>query len=882
VIDFGIAKATGEQRLTDKTVFTAFEQFIGTPAYMSPEQAGLGGLDVDTRSDIYSLGVLLYELLAGRPPFDSEQLRRSALDEILKTIRETEPPRPSTRLSTLTRLEMTTVAEQRQVEPEKLHGLLRGDLDWIVMKSLEKNRARRYETANGLAADIRRHLNTEPVLARPPSAAYRLTKTVRRNKLAFAAATMVFLSLAAGVGISTWMFLDERQARERAVAAENEAQRAELTARQNAYVSDMSATAIALNEENFDLARKLLANYLPSPGQKDLRTFEWRYLWGLSQGDPAKILTGHSNFVNCVAWSPDGTLIASGSSDHTIKLWNPISGELITNLLGHSRDVVSVAFSTDGKVLASSGEDGLVRLWDLRERRIVFTITNRLPRIAFSTNFLAVASGSSKYGDDSGGEVSLWHYPSLEFAMTLPESGNRMAISHDGRTLATANWNGQVKVWNTESGTEVKEFPSRYVNSLAFTGDGRKLVWCAEGSHLWIWDLADAQPVLLTQGNEEVARSVDCSCDNDTVAVGVGHGVDVWSIGAHRMIHRFLGHGREAWAVSISPDGKSLVSGSFDDTIRVWSLANDWNRNVITNISLDRWLWAGHPVFSPDGKTLACGSNDGPIQLWDAKSCRKIGVFGASEVPLIYSADGSELLTADKSFKMLRRWNVSKRISVSSNVLSPDPGSHANAISPDRTLIAFAYNKGVVLHSAITGERLFALTNLAPTRSLEFSPDSRMLATGHWDGTAEVWRLTTRTRVLKATGYKDAVASIAFSSDGKYVAGASWDGSIKIWDIARQSQCMILLGHRSGVTRIIFSHDGKTLISAGDTLATVRFWNIATGREVFALHPRVSPFYLNISSDDETLVTGGDDGNVHFWRAPSWEKIAAAEGARDR
>src|ERR1017187_3766747 len=204
VIDFGIAKATGEQRLTDKTVFTAFEQFIGTPAYMSPEQAGLGGLDVDTRSDIYSLGVLLYELLAGRPPFDSEQLRRSALDEILKTIRETEPPRPSNKLSTLTRLEMTAVAEQRQVEPEKLHGLLRGDLDWIVMKSLEKNRARRYETANGLASDIRRHLNTEPVLARPPSRLYEFQKTVRRHKVGFAATAAIIIVLAVGAALATW------------------------------------------------------------------------------------------------------------------------------------------------------------------------------------------------------------------------------------------------------------------------------------------------------------------------------------------------------------------------------------------------------------------------------------------------------------------------------------------------------------------------------------------------------------------------------------------------------------------------------------------------------------------------------------------------------
>src|ERR1043166_6415408 len=188
IIDFGIAKATTDQRLTDKTLFTAFEQFIGTPAYMSPEQAGLGGLDIDTRTDIYSLGVLLYELLTGRPPFDSEKFARSVLDEIMRVIREQEPPRPSTRLTTLTEQELTTVAQRRQIESAKLPHLLRGDLDWIVMKALDKDRRRRYETASGFARDLERFLNNEPIAARPPSTLYRFHKVVRRNKLTFVSA----------------------------------------------------------------------------------------------------------------------------------------------------------------------------------------------------------------------------------------------------------------------------------------------------------------------------------------------------------------------------------------------------------------------------------------------------------------------------------------------------------------------------------------------------------------------------------------------------------------------------------------------------------------------------------------------------------------------
>jgi serine/threonine protein kinase/tetratricopeptide (TPR) repeat protein len=202
VIDFGIAKAT-QGRLTDQTLFTAFEQFIGTPAYMSPEQAELTMQDVDTRTDIYSLGVLLYELLTGKTPFDAQELLASGLDAMRRTIREQEPVRPSTKLSTLLEGELTTTAKHRRTEAAKLVHLLRGDLDWIVMKCLEKDRARRYDTANGLARDVQRHLNCEPVVARPPSRLYEFQKTVRRHKVGFAATAALIAVLAAGVIVST-------------------------------------------------------------------------------------------------------------------------------------------------------------------------------------------------------------------------------------------------------------------------------------------------------------------------------------------------------------------------------------------------------------------------------------------------------------------------------------------------------------------------------------------------------------------------------------------------------------------------------------------------------------------------------------------------------
>jgi len=251
VIDFGIAKATGEQRLTDKTIYTAFEQFIGTPAYMSPEQAEMSGLDIDTRSDIYSLGVLLYELLTGRTPFDPQTLLQSGIDQMRRIIREEEPPRPSTSLATFTSADLTIVAGRHRAEPSKLIQSIRGDLDWIVMKLLEKDRTRRYETANGVATDIQRHLDNEPVSARPPSQFYQFQKMVRRNKLAVGATLLIFLVLLLGVAGTTIGFLRSEQQRQKLEQEQKQLQVAEQQEKANfeqarAAVGDL----LALSKED--------------------------------------------------------------------------------------------------------------------------------------------------------------------------------------------------------------------------------------------------------------------------------------------------------------------------------------------------------------------------------------------------------------------------------------------------------------------------------------------------------------------------------------------------------------------------------------------------------------------------------------------------------
>jgi eukaryotic-like serine/threonine-protein kinase len=318
VIDFGVAKAMGQQ-LTEKTLFTEFAQMIGTPLYMSPEQAELSSVDIDTRSDVYSLGVLLYELLTGTTPVDKEHLKKAAFDEIRRIIRDEDPPKPSTRISTAAAA--PTIAAHRQSEPARLTKLFRGELDWIVMRALEKDRNRRYETANGFAMDLQRYLADEPVLACPPSAMYRVKKFARRNKVPAFVASLLLAVLMIGIVGTTWgMFRatiaeakaaheageksaalsekevaladakasareakkQEAQAKKQEGLAKDKEQTAkdqELLARRRLYASQINLANQAWEAGNTARVLELLEGLRPRFDEEDLRSFEWYYLW---------------------------------------------------------------------------------------------------------------------------------------------------------------------------------------------------------------------------------------------------------------------------------------------------------------------------------------------------------------------------------------------------------------------------------------------------------------------------------------------------------------------------------------------------------------------------------------------------------------------------
>ncbi|HXC99407.1 MAG TPA: protein kinase [Verrucomicrobiae bacterium] len=300
VIDFGIAKAT-QGRLTDQTLFTAFEQFIGTPAYMSPEQAEMSGLDIDTRSDIYALGVLLYELLTGRTPFDPKELMQSGLDELRRTIREKEPARPSTKLGTLLAADLTAVAQRRQSDAPRLIHLLSGDLDWIVMKSLEKDRTRRYETANGLAMDIQRYLTNEPIIARPPSTIYRFQKLVRRNKTIVTAVGAGLAALVIGLVLSLYLFIQERAALKKEIAAEQAEKQLREQAEAGAAANrEIARAELLLMSGQYDESEAIVSKIPPHASLVALYS-----TYGIEHAHKGQWRQAITNWVLVVKYAPD-------------------------------------------------------------------------------------------------------------------------------------------------------------------------------------------------------------------------------------------------------------------------------------------------------------------------------------------------------------------------------------------------------------------------------------------------------------------------------------------------------------------------------------------------------------------------------------------------
>jgi WD40 repeat protein/serine/threonine protein kinase len=900
VIDFGIAKAIG-QRLTDKTIYTRFAQLVGTPLYVSPEQAELSGLDVDTRSDVYSLGVLLYELLTGTTPFDAQRLRQAAFDEMLRILREEEPPKPSTRLSTLGET-LSAVSARRKTEPRKLSALVRGDLDWIVMKALEKDRRRRYETASALAADVRRYLHEDPVEARPPSAWYRFRKLARRNKAALTTVMLVAAALVLGMALSIWQAVRRGLAEAEAIIQRNAAQEGKQEAddarrktnaeskklaaakaklerttgdlRRALYVSDMNLAQNAWRQGNTRNVLDLLERHRPATGADDLRGFEWHYLWRLSHG--ARLTLPHA--ASWVGYSPNGKRIASVDNGNTLKVWDATSGREIFTFHWPTTAYpgkAGGAFSPDGKRLAMTGVigkkfQGVVKVVDADTGKELVTFTGHktsVAAIAFSPDGKRVVSAG---GDE---KVKIWDASTGEELLALDDHGHghtSVAFSPDGKHVVAGNDHGMIKIWDAATGREVGPLHAGGVTSLAYSPDGKRLAAANSTGGLSVLNVRDGKEVFSIRAHLGWIYGVAFSPNSKWVATGSGFGEDavkIWDAATGEEIRVIRGHEGGVHGVAFSPDGRQIVSAS-GASVKVWDITSDQEARIIAGgAGWPTWRLAIHSQSN-----LLASTRWGPSpQLWSVRT----GKPGAE----LKQADGTAYRGTDYGEVVYEAFSSDgRRVAAALRMSNARP---KNARPQDDAI-------QVRVWDVQTGRQLRALDGLTFwVNSMAFSADGNRIAAvrGKWDekATLAVWDIATgREVVRRAVPARDGGA-LAFCPDAQHLATGVWTydqkrkqgrHEVKIWNVSTGEEIITLRGHESDIKRLEYSADGRLLASAGAD-GTVRVWNAASGRPIVVLRSHAPSHELTclcFSPDGRRLATASGIPNlpeqpreIHVW-----------------
>jgi serine/threonine protein kinase/WD40 repeat protein len=931
VIDFGIAKAI-EGRLTDQTLFTAFEQFMGTPAYMSPEQAEMSGLDVDTRSDIYSLGVLLYELLTGRTPLDAKELLAAGLDELRRTIREKDPVRPSTRLRSLLEQEKTTEARRRGLDVPRLIHLLSGDLDWIVMKCLEKDRTRRYETANGLAMDIQRHLQNEPVVARPPTTAYRFQKAVRRHKLAFSAGAAIVLALGTGLGLAAMGWRHARTERDKArnaqvgeeeqkkkaqasaLLAQQQKQRAETqesVAKRIAYAANINLVQHHLAANRFGKANDGLDELRPKPGEPELRGWEWRFLWQQCQS------------------------------------------EALFTLCRMKPSVPRLAVSADGRWLAMDSGEGL-SIWDLRTRKEIDRpkAGNRAVRVAFASNrpWLAFSEATTSESSDPTFAIHIRDVALRSNVMTLSLHGEcrGLAFSRDGKTLTTYTDppDNQITSWSMPDGQKQQSYPAFphfrpwqgtsfavaqdasvavYANSKVTGPATVRVIDLRTGRELWSKQVSD----------DALVQSLAIAPDNKVLASGAGFAdpeIHLWDLASGDELSSLTGHVTYCQSLAFSPDGKTLASASADQTVRLWDVSNPSHpeakevlRGHLDEVASVAWI--------PGSTGLVSGGKDGTVCIWDTAKPRPsrglaIVRLRAPIARWRFSADSQSVIAVGQDGTVARCYGNGLR--------DPEPllrvGTNlADAlISEDCRWLAAGLSNGIVevwdLETRTRTNQLHSHAGLSVPSA--FLHGGKQLLLSDWGRVYEQWDLTTgqivtnwpgpdywkshpvtrgerwclitgitnksapyqivlrdlqtgqefRTNFSRGYGYGGAI-----SPNGDQLAVANNWGTVSVFRIPTLELVAEFRRFFQGAHSTAYSADGSRLVAGGGGIEAVKLFDATNYRELLTLSGKGAIFLdTQFSPDGNWLGSVNLNGALYLWCAPSWEEIAAREASEKK